>query len=423
MVLCCIPSDIVQCNIPDILDTATAVQVFCSNPFCWQSGLVHSGCFYKWEDKVVRFLIGDERNKASTDQRVMNSLLWTKQMWDLPLPSNLTACKCGEGSLKRIFDEEDFVNDEMSMGGRRPAINYSGLKEECLDEAKSDKDSMEGNWEVVSRIKQKKSSSSEKKQRRGKQTTKKKTGTQHPKAGPDPQTAHMAGQAEGRRDSSGLIHCCSCKTVHSNLPDFIQHCKTGQHSKQGLGDVNNNGKEEDIADLRTQVDHLKKGLVEIMKQGLEKDMLAITGFNQLKESCKHELKKSSATLALLIEKFQGLEEKFLKVDDDLAALSLMVKNNEKDIESYYDCCQDLIQRMTGLTKEFKSYKKNSLIAQDLFKVKINEIVESVPEVVERIPQVEEAKPMNALSICSLTFSFFFFAVLLKGSHKLRKPSP
>ena len=58
-----------QCSIPDILDTATAVQVFCSNPFCWQSGLVHPGCFYKWEDRVVRFLVGDER-RGSTDQRV-----------------------------------------------------------------------------------------------------------------------------------------------------------------------------------------------------------------------------------------------------------------------------------------------------------------------------------------------------------------
>ena len=358
--------------------------------------------------------------------QVMNSLLWPKHMWDLPLPSNLTACKCGEGSLKRMFEEEELENDEVSKGGRSPAMsNYSGLKEECQDEAKSDKDSVEGNWEVVSRTKQKKSSNAieiktaEKKQRRSKQTTKKQTGTQHPKAGPDPQrdtqTAYMAGQAEGRRDSSGLIHCCSCKTVHFNLPDFIQHCKTGQHSKQVLGDVNNNSSEEDIVDLRRQVDHLKKGLVEIMKQGLEKDMLATTDFDQLKESCKNEFKKNSATLALLIEKFQGLEDKFLKVDDDFVALSLMVENNEKEIDSCFDCCQDLTQNMTGLTKEFKSFKKNSLRAQDMFEVKINEIVESVPKVVRRTPPVEHAKPMEAVTICNLAFAFFFLAVVTIGS--------
>ena len=69
-------------------------------------------------------------------------------MWDLPLPSNLTACKCGEGSLKRMFEEEELENDEVSKGGRSLAItmsNYSGLKEECQDEVKSDKDSVEGN--------------------------------------------------------------------------------------------------------------------------------------------------------------------------------------------------------------------------------------------------------------------------------------
>jgi len=368
---------------------------------------------------VVRFLVGDER-RGSTDQRVINSLLWTKQMWDLSLPSNLTACKCGEGNLKRMFEDDD---DDVSKSGS-PAItmsNYSRLKEEFNDE-----DSVEGNWEVVSRrMKQKKSSNTaemktaEKRQRRSKQTANKQTGTQHPKAGPDPQcdteTTYMAGQAEGRRDSTGLIHCCSCKTAHFNLPDFIQHCKSAQHSKQVLGDVNNNGSEEDIMDLRRQVDLLKKGLVEIMKQGLEKDMLAITDSELFKESCKYELKKNSATLALLIEKFQGLEEKFFKLVDDLAALSLLVENNEKDIDSCYDCCQDLTQNMTGLSKELKSFKKNSSIVQDLFEVKLNEIVETVPEVVQSIPQVEHAKPMKAVSNCNLAFALFFLAVLTIGS--------
>jgi len=413
MVLCCIPTDIVQCSIPEILDTATAVKVFCSNPFCWQSGKVHPGCFFKWEDKVVRFLVGEDRNKGSTDQRV-KSLLWTKQMWDLSLPANLTACKCGEGSLKRIFEEEELGN-EVSTGGGEATItisSYSGLTEECQDEAKSDKDSVEGTWEVVSRTKQKKNSkineikAAVKKQRRNKQTSVKLTGSQQPKSGPDP--------PEGRRDSSGLIHCCSCKTVHFNLPDFIQHCKTGQHSKQVLGDVNNNGSQEEIGDLRREVDHLKKGLVQIMKQGLEKDMLATTDFDQFKESCRLELKKNSATLALLIEKFQGLEETCLKVDDDLAALSLLGENNEKDIDSCYDCCQDLTQNMTELTKELKSFKKNSLLAQDLLEVKINEFVESVPKLGAKIPQVQETKPMKAVSICNLAFVFFFLAVVIIG---------
>ena len=71
--------------------------------------------------------------------------------------------------------------------------------------------------------------------------------------------------------------------------------------------------------------------------------------------------------------------------------------------------------MTGLTKEFKLVKKNSLIAQDLFEVKINEIVDSVPKVVQRAPPVEHAKRMEAVTICNLAFAFFFLAVVTIGS--------
>ena len=83
----------------------------------------------------------------------VNSLLWTRQMWDLPLPYNLTACKCGEGSMKRLFKDEGIVNEGDPS---TTTSNYAGLREECQDEAKSDEDSVEGNWEVVSRFKHKK---------------------------------------------------------------------------------------------------------------------------------------------------------------------------------------------------------------------------------------------------------------------------
>ena len=48
------------------------------------------------------------------------------------------------------------------------------------------------------------------------------------------QTVTKSGKPEGKRDSTGLIHCISCKTVHLSLPDFIQHCKSSQHSSQVL---------------------------------------------------------------------------------------------------------------------------------------------------------------------------------------------
>ena len=142
------PLDIVQCSFPDILDTNSAVQVFCSNPFCWQSGLLHSSCFYKWEDKVVRYLVSEERNNINIDRKVgtalaifaclliyyvfkvMDSLLWTKVMWALPLPANLTACKCGEGAIKRLFEDENHAELEVSKLERNADSLVSGVLSE-----------------------------------------------------------------------------------------------------------------------------------------------------------------------------------------------------------------------------------------------------------------------------------------------------
>merc|ERR1712002_1449228 len=129
----------------------------------------------------------------------------------------------------------------------------------------------EGRWEVVNRRKVKKKSPVKniaKKQQR-KSLTKKPNVRAYrlPEAGPDPDptkkpnlTSTKSGNPEGRRDSSGLIHCCSCKTVHSSLPDFIKHCKSSLHNNQVLGDFNNNdNKEEDVLEVKRDVNNLKKG--------------------------------------------------------------------------------------------------------------------------------------------------------------------
>ena len=62
MFSCFSTSDIVRCNLRDILDKKTAARVHCSNPRCLQSGLVHQGCFYKWEDMLVKYLLQHEEN-------------------------------------------------------------------------------------------------------------------------------------------------------------------------------------------------------------------------------------------------------------------------------------------------------------------------------------------------------------------------
>jgi len=358
---------------------------------------------------VVRYLVSEERNMINMDRRVMDSLLWTKQMWDLPLPASLTACKCGEGCMKRLFEDEKHEL-KMSKLGRNADNLLSGVLSEIrqgLDGGGGDgnckrlgeKDSssiesadhVEGSWEVVSRAKPKKKEISNVKtvekshKRSSKPLAKKPTVPRTPTAGPDPVKAFQPGQAEGRRDSDGLIHCCSCKTVHYSLPDFIKHCKSTQHTKEVLGDVNNNEdsseREDDIINLRREVNHLKKGLVEIMKQGLEKDISVTSEFEQFKEKCMNELNQKDAILALLIEKFQGLEEKSEEVDEKITSVNSMVKNNETDIDTCFDRCQDLTQNLTELSKDHKLFIKIIQSAQDKLDVKVKDLnVGAVSEV-------------------------------------------
>jgi len=411
MVMCCIPQEIVQCSFPEILDTNSAVQVFCSNPFCWQSGLLHSSCFYKWEVKVVKYLVSEERNKINIDRRVMDSLLWTKQMWDLPLPASLTACKCGEGGLKRLFEDEKYAELEprrnvdslvsgvlsktrQGPGGGAGDWNCKGWSEKGSALAESAVH-VEGSWEVVSRAKPKKDVKAVEKsyKRSSKPPAEKLVNPKTPTAGPDPVKAFQPGQAEGRRDSDGLIHCCSCKTVHTSLPDFIKHCKTNQHTKQVLGDINSNnarsGRNDEILDLRREVNHLKNGLVEVLKQGWEKDISVTWEFDQFKEKCITELNQKDAVMALLIEKFQGLEEKCLKVDEKMASMDLLAKSNETDIDTCFDRCQDLTQHLTELSKDHKSFKKMIQSAQEKLDVKVKDInVGAVSEVSSSILLVD-----------------------------------
>jgi len=372
---------------------------------------------------VVRYLVSEERYKINIDRRVMDSLLWTKQMWDLPLPANLTACKCGEGGIKRLFEDEKQAELELFNLERNADSLVSGVLSEIRQGLgggggdgnckgfgeKGSADHVEGSWEVVSRAKTKKKEISnvktvEKSLKRSiKPPAKIFAVPQIPAAGPDPVKAFRPGQAEGRRDSDGLIHCCSCKTVHSSLPDFIKHCKTSQHTKEVLGDVNNNDdsseREDEILNLRREVNHLKKGLVEVMKQGLDKDISVTMEFEQFKEKCNTELNQKDAILAILIEKFQGLEDKFLEVEEKMYSVNSLVKNNESDIETCFDRCQDLTKNLTDLSKDHKSFKKINQSAQDKLDVKIKDLnVVAVSEVSSTKLLVDQRKSVEPVAI-------------------------
>jgi len=436
--LCCIPQDVVHCNIPDILDSKSAVQVLCSNSLCWQSGLVHPGCFYKWEDQLVRFLTSRERAGSSTDTEVMNSL-WTKQMWDLPLPSNLTVCKCGEGSLKRKFEDDELqVSKEVKASLLdvivKPAssgdVKPRELKGECIDEIPSPNESLEDNWEKVTRSK------SKKKNKVSEMNTMKKEKlcpflsfpnpqslAPSPKRGPDsslsettyaPQLRPRA-PAEGKRDNSGLIHCCSCQTVHPSLPDFIQHCKTRQHcklqEKSATGGVakDDNNVDDDDFDIRREMEQIKGCLLELMKQGLEQDRLAAEKNDEMRESFKFELKRNSGALSMLVEKLKEIDAKVLEIDGNISSCSLKVENNEKDLDSCFDCYQDLCVKMAQLDKDFKALQKKDLIEHDIFKVKISELQGDFSRFKKRLHDVNHAKPPNVESLSRLPFLEILFA--------------
>jgi len=188
--------------------------------------------------------------------------------------------------------------------------------------------------------------------------------TNIPVAGPDPvkeiQTVTKSGKPEGKRDSTGLIHCISCKTVHLSLPDFIQHCKSSQHSSQVLGDINNNSNSEEIAELRSEVYNVKRCLVEIMKQRLDKDITAKMELEDFKECCKRETAQERSVLALLIEKFQSLEDKYGAMEEKLASIASSVQSNEEDLDRCFDCIQDITKRIENLTKELKKKTRNKV---------------------------------------------------------------
>jgi len=440
MVICCIPQDVVECVLPDILDTKFSVRVFCSNPVCWQSGVVHQGCFYKWEERVVRYLVTQEMNLV--DSALMDSLLWTKEMWGLPLPASLTQCRCGEGELRVVEDKEDIkdgnevsedspvvvVNESTETGcdgGIEDTSELNDNREEIPSDGKNPDDS--GSWKVVSRAKvrgkahninvSKNAVRSQK--RRVSEAPKKQRVSPPPVAGPDPvkriQTVGMSGQAEGRRDSSGLIHCCSCKTVHTSLPDFIKHCKSIQHNKLVLGDAVYKGDtREEVSELQREVDHIKKCLVEVMKQGLEKDITASTKFDELKELCEEELNKKDAVLALLCEKFMALEEKLARVEENVSKFSKTLESNEEELDSCFDCCNSLTNSVADISKELKSAKKKIRLVsendeyEEVTESKVTEVVvENCEQDQERVSDLFYIQTIGVF-IAAMTVTVFLF---------------
>ena len=336
--------------------------------------------------------------------------------------------KFGDDELaeSEVLEEKRPLFGKKDKYGSSVVVKPLELKEEFIDDVQFANEPLDDdNWEIVSRLKSKKRISNAEKRTKNKSPPKKKHPAPTHKAGPNPQLEESAyvpplqpsSQAEGKRDSSGLINCCSCQTVHASLPDFIQHCKTVQHCKlqdrsasDGAGkDINNNVEEDnDIGrevvendnDIVMEVYQLKRCLLELMKQRLDQDSLEAEKFEELRKSYDYELKKSRGTLNLLIEKFEKMGKKVFEFEEKLSSFHFKVENNEKDLESCFDCFQDLTVNMAGLVKEFKVLKKNDLVSQGDIKVKISEVQENFSRCQKRLQGVEHAKPINVESFLS-----------------------
>ena len=221
------------------------------------------------------------------------------------------------------------IHDIPETGGGDGHDEIEVLKNDINDHS-VENNSDDGRWEVVNRCKVKNKRTSQ----RGSGISQTKsplslTASHSQQVDPDPsKKIHMStksGNPQGRRDKNGLSNCCSCKSVHSSLPDFIHHCKSSQHNNQmvGVGDLNT--KEEDLLEVKREVNDIKKGLIAVMKKGLEEDITSTMEMEQFTEGCKREMAKGSATMALMMEK---LLTEIVKMDEKLSLLSAEVKRNK-----------------------------------------------------------------------------------------------
>jgi len=306
---CCVPRGIVNCQVPDVLDITTGVRVVCSNPDCAETGVIHQLCLVKWETTIKLYLQSDTSIKVSD----LDSL------WNQPLPPRFTNCHCGQGSLKRMVPQSKDsdkswarISEKMEVARDRVTDGYYGNND--------------NSWEVVSHANNKGKS-------RKRKNKKKQSGINPKMESYEEKNDHVSAKksTEVKKVNSGFVRCCSCHTVHSNLEDFMIHCKSEEHLLQMKVIDSNN---EEFYKLKKEVDLLNKRLIEVMKQGIEKDM-----FRELKQSIAQE----NANYAMLNMKYEFLVDRIENIESvnnhtkfEFDDLGLRLKGVEECVESISD---------------------------------------------------------------------------------------
>merc|ERR1719391_366769 len=215
MTLCCIPADLVICPCPEIYDPQSAVSFNCSNSRCQLSGMIHQSCFFKWENMIARFL-SSEKNLNNQDMMYVKSILWTREMWNLPIPESMTKCNCGSGVLQRKVIEDIDSNGTESV--EVESLNSGRGRVKTFENC-------EMNWKTVTRSRnnsKRKSNSSVNdscnKIRKGRSI---KVSVSESKVGHE--------SVEEKKKNNKLFRCMTCTTEHPNVLDFNEHCKSGEH--------------------------------------------------------------------------------------------------------------------------------------------------------------------------------------------------
>ena len=124
----------------------------------------------------------------------------------------------------------------------------------------------------------------------------------------------------------------------------------------GVGDLNT--KEEDLLEVKREVNDIKKGLIAVMKKGLEEDITSTMEMEQFTEGCKREMAKGSATMALMMEK---LLTEIVKMDEKLSLLSAEVKRNKEEIDRCFKYDHELTKRFANIDKEKKNSQQPSTV--------------------------------------------------------------
>jgi len=244
---------------------------------------------------IAQFL-SSENNLINHDMVYVKSILWTREMWNLPIPESMTKCNCGSGVLQRKVIEDidsnktEIVEVDTLLSGRVKTFENCDM-----------------NWKTVThsrRSSRRKSNSSVNdscnKSRKGRSIKL--------SVGESKVVVHES--VEEKKKNNRLFRCLTCMTEHPNVLAFNEHCGSVQHK-----DASNSSEK-----LSRDVEALKRDIVQILKQDLDRDLKVVQTLEHFKTSTMSEVES----------KLRDVDDKVLCLDRHLDNLgSCRIEDKKK----------------------------------------------------------------------------------------------